>query len=206
VLPAIPPKGVFFFAYVVLAFVILPANTPEERAAAYGEAFSAQEPIDRAKRTYAGFTVGGGRFGDLGQDWGRPWRRQEPQWRHQFRSDHAWSPGSWCRRSRLSAPCSSGSAHTPSLSLAAEREAFGVPLPEDVPLWAGISVSRVPLSVGGAAARGRRASYRELGGPHYAAVAALDGLLSVGVGISIVWLASQSMPEVRELLGPLLDV
>jgi len=84
VLLAILTKGVFFFVYVVLAVVIPPANTPEERAAAYGETFNAQELIDRAKRTYAGFTASHGRFGDWGRNWGRHWRRQERQWRRQF--------------------------------------------------------------------------------------------------------------------------
>jgi uncharacterized membrane protein len=93
------------------------------------------------------------------------------------------------------------------LSLAAEREAFGVALPEDVPLWAGILVlvflyqsAAWPLHAA------RRASYQALGGPHHAAVAALDGLLSVGVGIFIVWIAWQNMPEVRELLRSLPDL
>jgi hypothetical protein len=93
------------------------------------------------------------------------------------------------------------------LSLAAEREAFGVALPEEVPLWAGIlflvflyQSAAWPLHAA------RRASYQARGGPHHAAVAALDGLLSMGVGIFIVWLAWQNLPEVRELLRSLPDL
>ena len=51
----------------------------------------------------------------------------------------------------------------------------------------------------------RRASYQALGGPHHGAVAALDGLLSAGVAILIVWVGYQYVPEVRELLRSLPD-
>jgi phage shock protein C len=50
---AVVTNGAFVFAYLVLAIVIPSANTPEQRAAAYGEAFDAQELIDRAKKNYA---------------------------------------------------------------------------------------------------------------------------------------------------------
>ena len=220
VLLAILTKGVFFFAYVVLAVVIPPANTPEERAAAHGETFNAQELIDRAKRTYAGFKAGS-RFGDWGRDWGRQWRRQERQWRQFDRTLRSrWGsavavvpPAGYAARlvAGFMVPILTiGSALLfwivayAVLSLVAERQAFGVALPEDVPLWAGIlflvflyQSAAWPLHAA------RRASYQALGGPHHAAVAALDGLLSVG--IVIVWIAWQNMPEVRELLRSLPD-
>ncbi len=226
VLLAILTKGVFFFVYVVLAVVIPPANTPEERAAAYGETFNAQELIDRAKRTYAGFTAGHGRFGDWGRDWGRHWRRQERQWRRQFdrtmRSRRWESAPAFVPPAGYTARVVAGvmvplltvvsallfwvGAYAV-LSLATERQAFGVPLSDDIPLWAGIlflvflyQSAAWPLHAA------RRASYHALGGPHYAAVAALDGLLSVGVGLCVVWFAYQYMPEVRELLRTLPDV
>src|SRR5216684_177363 len=44
--------GGFVIVYIVLAFVLPEAKTSEERAAAYGEPFNAQELIDRAKKQY----------------------------------------------------------------------------------------------------------------------------------------------------------
>ena len=57
-----------------------------------------------------------------------------------------------------------------------------------------------------AAARGAAGAAPRARGPHHAAVAALDGLLSVGVGLCVVWFAYQYIPEVRELLRTLPDV
>jgi multisubunit Na+/H+ antiporter MnhB subunit len=93
------------------------------------------------------------------------------------------------------------------LSLVTERQAFGVPLSDDIPLWAGILfLVLLYQSAAWPLHAARRASYHALGGPHHAAVAALDGLLSVGVGLCVVWFAYQYMPEVRELLRTLPDV
>ena len=75
---ALITRGAFGLAYLVLAFVIPSAETSEERAAARGEPFNAQELIDRAKKNYAQFTGG--------RDWRREWRRQHRAWREQWRA------------------------------------------------------------------------------------------------------------------------
>jgi phage shock protein PspC (stress-responsive transcriptional regulator) len=46
--------GFFLIAYLVLMFVVPEAKTPEERAAARGLPFNAQELVEQAKRHYAG--------------------------------------------------------------------------------------------------------------------------------------------------------
>ena len=60
VLAALITKGAGIFAYMVLMFVIPEANTPEQRAAAGGAPFNAQEVVDRAKKQYAEGTRHGG--------------------------------------------------------------------------------------------------------------------------------------------------
>src|SRR5471032_134117 len=65
--------GGFALAYLVLAFVIPSANTSEERAAAHGQAFNAQELIDRAKQQYANFK-GGDNWRQERREWKQRWR------------------------------------------------------------------------------------------------------------------------------------
>ena len=52
----------------------------------------------------------------------------------------------------------------------------------------------------------RRGSYYALAGRHYGMVAAFDGLMSLGFGILVVWLAYRYVPEVREFMQTLPDV
>ena len=74
---AVLTKGAWILAYFVMAFVIPPANTSEEHAAAHGLPFSAQELIDQAKKHYAQFKDG--------REWRQQWRRQQRQWKAQWR-------------------------------------------------------------------------------------------------------------------------
>jgi phage shock protein PspC (stress-responsive transcriptional regulator) len=211
-------KGAFILVYFVLAVVIPQAKTSEERAAAHGEPFSAQELIDRAKKHYSEFKGG--------HDWDRRWRRQQARWHRK------WERWSAADRWRYGAPAAAPAGYAarmlagvmvPFLSLAsaalfwlsayavlsliAGREAFGVELPDDVPMWAGILiVVFLYNSVAWPLHAARRAAYQALGGPHHAAVAALDGLVSAGFGILVVWVAYHHVPEVREFLRSLPDV
>jgi len=89
-------------------------------------------------------------------------------------------------------------------SLVTMREAFGIFMPDDVPLWVGILVVWfVYQSAAWPLHAARRASYQALGGLHHASVAALDGMLSLGIAAFIVWFAYNNMPEVREFLRTL---
>jgi phage shock protein PspC (stress-responsive transcriptional regulator) len=210
---AVGTKGAFVFVYVVLAIVIPSANTSEERAAAFGEVFNAREHIDRAAKN---FKVGS-------RGWNRSWRRQQRRWRRQWR--HSARASDWAPPA---APPSAGSyaarmlagVMVPVLSIASAvffwlcvyivfslvtmREAFGIFLPDDVPLWIGILVVWfVYQSAAWPLHAARRASYQALGGLHHASVAALDGMLSLGIAVFVVWFAYSNMPEVREFLKTL---
>jgi phage shock protein PspC (stress-responsive transcriptional regulator) len=67
---AIITHGAWLLVYLVLVFVVPAAGTPEERAAARGLPFSAQELIDEAKRHYA----------NLERELHGPWAHWKAQW------------------------------------------------------------------------------------------------------------------------------
>lgn len=208
---ALITKGGFGLVYLALAFVIPSADTSEERAAARGQAFNAQELIDRAKKNYAEFKTR--------RDWRRRWRAN--RWR--------WSGSSWSAVPPPPPAGAYGARMTSGLlvpiltiagvlffwfwawalfSLVTTRQVFGEPLTGDVPLWAGILLLVVlyhaiawPLHV----ARRRAACYSR-GGLYDDAAAAWGGVMSIGFAILIVWLAYLYLPEVRELLRTVPDV
>jgi len=210
-------KGALVFLYVALAIVIPSAKTHEERAAAFGEVFNARELIDRAARNVK----------NEGRHWNRTWRRQQRRWR---RHRHQASPAPQSVAAPPAPTAQAGYATrmlagvmVPVLSVASAlffwlcayavftlvtmREAFGLFLPEDVPLWLGMLVLWfVYQSAAWPLHAARRASYQALGGLHHASVAALDGMLSLGIAIFIVWFAYNNMPEVREFLRAMPDV
>jgi phage shock protein PspC (stress-responsive transcriptional regulator) len=221
---ALVTRGGFGLAYLVLAFVIPPADTSEERAAAHGQPFNAQELIDRAKKKYASFAGG--------HDWRRRWRREQRAWRRQWR-DPRWQPG-WAWGSGWQSPPPPGpggygsrlvsGAVVPILgvfsvlffwfwawaafSLVTTGQVLGHALPDDIPFWVGILVLVCvyhavawPLHF----AR-RRAAYYALGGQRHGFIEAWDGLLSLTFGILVVWMAYRYIPEVREVINTLPDV
>ena len=212
-------KGFWALVYGVLMFVIPSANTAEERAAAHGEPFNAQELIDRAKKSYA--DMGGPTWSG---NWRANWRRQQRAWRRQQRAAAraSWWPAppvtpaphvNYATRigagvlipvfSLVSAAAFLAFAYA-GASLVMSREAFGRPLPLEVPLWVGLLVLFVVYhAIAGSLHAARRASYYAVGGYHYGIVAAWDGLLWVGFAIVMAWIAYQTVPEVRDLVNGL---
>jgi phage shock protein PspC (stress-responsive transcriptional regulator) len=210
-------KGFWALAYGVLMFVVPSANTAEERAAAHGEPFNAQELIDRAKKSYA--DMGGPTWSG---NWRGTWRRHQREWRRRQRAQ-------WRGRWWVSPPPMPNFSYATRVgaglmipvfsfvsvmaflvfayaagSLVMSREAFGQPLPLDVPLWLGLLVLFVVYNaIAWPLHAGRRASYYAVGGYHYGFVAAWDGLLWVGFAILIVWVAYHALPEVNDLVNSL---
>ena len=82
---ALLTKGALLFVYGLLTFVIPCAETPEERASARGETFSAKDLIEQAKRNYADFRTN--------KDWKRHWRRQRREWNRRWR--YTTAPYAW---------------------------------------------------------------------------------------------------------------
>jgi phage shock protein PspC (stress-responsive transcriptional regulator) len=212
--------GAFIIVYFILAVVIPAATTSEERAAAHGEPFNAQELIERAKKHAAELK--------LGHDWSGGWRRTKRRWRREWRQTRR--DERWGFMAAAVPPVAAGYATrvlagvmVPVLSLASaaffwlsayaavslitSRAAYGVELPDDVPLWVGLLILAFFYnSVAWPIHAARRSSYLALGGPHHAEVAALDGLFSLAFGIVVVWFAYHQVPEVREFLRTLPDV
>src|SRR5262249_52791933 len=77
--------GFFAILYAVLAILIPAATTSEERAAAQGKRFSAQNVIDDAKKTYEDFR-------NNNKEWKKKWRQQKREWKRKWRVEAArWS-------------------------------------------------------------------------------------------------------------------
>jgi phage shock protein PspC (stress-responsive transcriptional regulator) len=221
-------KGAFGIVYLVLAFVLPQANTSEERAAARGERFSAQELIDRAKKHYA----------DHSGDWRRLWRRDRSasrmQWRRSMReARREWRDGvhdwGWAGAGMYGRPQAGYGARVfagmmvPLLtlvsvalfwlmlftifSLVTRQEVFGALLPDDVPLWVGIIVVVIAYkAVAWPLHMLRRSSYYVIGGAYHGTVATLDGLLSLAFVVFGIWLAFNYLPAVREILQQIPEV
>jgi hypothetical protein len=215
-------RGGFALVYLVLAVVIPPADTSEQRAEAHGQHFNAQELIDQAKKQYASFAASSG--------WG--WRRQQRAvWRAQRRAAR-WSRWGWTGDWGAAPPAAGpygGRLVTHMLipvlslvsmllfaawafafySLVTSGQILGQALPADVPYWVGIlalvflyHMIAWPLHF----ARRRAVYYAVGGGYYYGMMAAWDGLLTLSFGLFVVWVAYHYIPEIREIIRSIPDV
>lgn len=217
--------GGWVLAYIVMMFVIPVATTTEERAAAHGMPFSAQELIDRAKKQYSEFKDN--------EEWKQHWRKQKEDWRQQRREwqEHWRNQTNWWGNNlhRSAAPVAQSANYGAQIlagimvpvlgllsalfflalvltiiSLATSSALFGWPLPNGMPLWLGIVLVIVlynfcvwPLHAL------RRASYYGVGGQSYAWVAAWDGLLRFGIVALALWYGYEHIPQVRDFIDHL---
>ena len=202
-------------AYLAALFIVPAADTSEERAAARGIPFSAQQLIDEAKRNFS--RIGEHDWKETRREW-RKQRRWERKYQRQMRRSYEWTPTT---PSSYGAQVAVGFA-TPlatlisvaafwalayaALSLANTGAVLGWTLPAGVPLWVGLLGIFViynalvwPLHLW------RRVSYYQLAPPHHATHHAFDGLMSVVAGVAIVWAAYHYRPEVREWIQHLPD-
>lgn len=203
---AIITKGAWIGVYFLAMFVIPYAHTSEQRAAAHGMPFNAQEVIDQAMKNVADFKA-------QSKDWKRHWRRQQRHWRQhvrrQRRREHHW----WDREAEHGAYSSQVLAGmmTPLLglysaglfvllivalvSLVKTGAVFGWMLPAGVPVWVGIV--------------GLFTIFHMLGTParfaHHGPLAVWNGFLGLGFTLFAFWLAYTYVPEVREFVRNLPD-
>jgi phage shock protein PspC (stress-responsive transcriptional regulator) len=202
--------GSGLLVYVVMAFMVPEARSPEEKAAASGDPSTAQEFIRRAKEGYYEAMKG---FPDrkARREWKRRFKRDmranADQWRqnwHCYWAEHApFHPGMGYALPLLS--LLHGAAKVlwicALISLLATGAVFGLALPANVPVWVaalllfiayGILVG--PLKVA------RHACYRGLGRPRWAwsFVFVLDAVVWLAVVAALLWLAVHYFPELRE--------
>jgi phage shock protein PspC (stress-responsive transcriptional regulator) len=209
---AVVTKGIWVGVYLVLMVVVPHANTSEERAAAHGQPFSAQDVIDQAKRNYAEFKNS--------RDWRKQWRRQRREWRRHIRpmTGRFWEPAPM-RPVGYAGQIFAG-LMMPLLTIArtavfwiwlcvlaslfGTNALFGWPIPDGVPFWTAVLIGLLAYcAVAWPLHAARRASYYALGAHDYGWIAAWDGLLGFGLSVLCLWLAWQFVPEVHDFLDNL---
>jgi phage shock protein PspC (stress-responsive transcriptional regulator) len=216
--------GVGIGLYILLVFLVPPAETPAEKAAAYGAPSTAQEFIRRAK---GGYYEGMKSFHDkrAHREWRRKFKRDMRGWKRDFKKEmhdnaHQWS-GNW-HRYWSQHPQSAGSwVALPFLglvkmivtlvwlyatvSLVASGAAFGVALPVGIPLWVGVIALFVvfrfivwPLKAARYALHfnAGHISYWPRGAMH----GFVDSFVWLGMLAVLIWFADHYVPQAHEAL------
>jgi len=218
VLLALVTGGVWILMYIVLMFVIPYAHTTEQRAAAHGWAFNAEELIERAKQQ---LRDGQHRYQQRAQ-----WRHERRQWRHQqrmWKAQQRWGgtpPPAWSEPPRP--PDASYATQVLAgvlfpigavvgmlllftlilgiISLVRTHAIFGWPLPYDVPLWVAIVVLVV---IYGALVSPLHALHRARYYAYGAVAATLGGVLWAAFVVVCLWAAWRHWPELQHFLQQL---
>lgn len=228
---ALLTHGAWLLVYLVLMFVVPAAGTPEERAAARGLPFSAQQLVDEAKRRYA----------SLEQELRGPWARWRDGWRAQRHQRRQARRAAREARRTGSAPGWSAAAPEapaphpyPAPAHYARQVAAGVLVPvmafvsaaltigwvvatamlvvdgqllgwsPGLPLWASLLiVSLVAMVIGRPFGFARAAFHRSSWRGATPWLAAWDAIFWLGFIAFFGWLAWQQSPEVRALVHDL---
>jgi len=213
--------GTGLLFYLVMAFVVPEARSPEEKTAACGAPSTAQEFIRRAKEGYYEAMKD---FPDrkARREWKRRFRREMRGWRLSFDREMRANADQW----RQNWHCY-WAEHTPFhpgmgyalpllsllhggakilwicalISLLATGAVFGLALPANVPVWVAAlllfiayGIFACPLKVA------RHTCYRGLGQARWAwsFVFLLDAVVWLAVVAALLWLAVHHFPELRE--------
>jgi phage shock protein PspC (stress-responsive transcriptional regulator) len=213
--------------YLLLMFLLPPAETSAEKAAAYGAPSTAQEFIRRARE---GYYEGMKTFHDrqAHREWKRKFKRDMRGWRRDFRREMfasaqragetwqgCWSTpashpaGSWVALpfislTRLIITLAWGLA---SLSLVASGAVLGWTLPAGIPLWIGLLFLFVVFRflVWPLRAARRVFDFRHGYWPrHYIYSGGfLDSFIWVGMLAVLIWVADRYVPQAHEALQKL---
>jgi phage shock protein PspC (stress-responsive transcriptional regulator) len=205
--------GLWVIVYLAMMMVIPFAHTDEERAAAAGNPFNAQEVIDRAKRHYSEFKND--------REWRRHWRQQRREWRRRWREGAYWWGHNLQHNVQQMSVHSSYFAQVFAglliplfalislaifcvfiaalVSLTTTGAIFGVALAASMPLWvAALVLCGVYGLIASPLHHARRAIYMQRGGYHQAWFAAWDGIFSLGLLAVFGWLAYTHVPQVHD--------
>jgi phage shock protein PspC (stress-responsive transcriptional regulator) len=204
--------GTGILVYIVLAFVIPEAVTPEEKAAATGSPATAQEFIRRAKEGYYEAVKG---FPDsrARREWARRWKRELRMHSYQWRYN-------WENYWKRPAPVHPGMGFTlpilsvlqgattviwicALISLLATGMVFGLALPASMPVWAAALVLFILYGlVVGPMKAARRAYYWSAGQSRWAFpfIALVDTVVWMVVTVILLGLAIHYLPELRQAM------
>lgn len=207
--------GLWMIAYIVMMLVIPFAHTDEEKAAATGAPFNAQEVIERAKKHYGQFKND--------REWRQHWRQQRREWRRRWHDGAYWWAHNLQRNVhqfstrtsyfsqlfaglmiplfalvRLTLFCLFIAAL---VSLTRTGALLGVTLTPAMPLWvAALLLCVVYGLVASPLQHARRAIYIQRGGCQQEWFAAWDGLFSTGLLAIFGWLAYTHVPQVHDFI------
>jgi phage shock protein PspC (stress-responsive transcriptional regulator) len=212
VLLAVLTRGAWLLVYAGMMFVIPYAETSEERAAASGRPFTAQELIDQAKRNYADFRNN--------KDWKQHWRRQRRAWKRQWRyAVHrtAWGPAA--AQAAYASQVTAGAAapvfgliHAALalalvlalISLATTHMLFGYALPSGLPLWAAfVIVILIYQTIASPFIAARHAAMAGYGPMPFGWLGPLLGLLWLGLIAFSIWWGYHNVQPVRDFIQQL---
>jgi phage shock protein PspC (stress-responsive transcriptional regulator) len=224
VILAIVTNGGWVLAYLVMMFVVPRANTTEERAAAHGAPFNAQEVIDQAKKHYSDFKEKD--FTDR-KEWRRHRREQRREWKREWKQ--RWREGSpwWGHTVQRNVGHAANNVSYAAqivagvlvpilgianvlifwawlfaiISLATTSTIFGLPLPIGMPLWAGFILLIVAYNVCAWPLKAiRRSWYHAAHGDGNGSFAAWDGMMWLILTVVIFWFAYQNVPQIRYVM------
>lgn len=209
--------GVWILAYLIMMFVVPDAKTAEERAAARGQPFNAQELVDRAKRHYAELREQGSRWQD---DWRRR-RRARRRQRAAEREREFWRRAGDLEYHGYGMRVLAGflvpvfTALSAALfvafvlvvlSLVLTGGILDWSLPSKIPVWAGaLVVAMAYFAVNAPLRAASRASYEATAGSRHGWLAAADGLLWIGFVALLFWIAWLAVPDVRSIFDGFRD-
>jgi phage shock protein PspC (stress-responsive transcriptional regulator) len=206
-------SGFALLAYFVLMFIVPVAQTAEDRAAAFGMPFNAEELISRAKKNFERF----------GQDyrWRREWRRQQRTWNRQWNHMNS-------QIQQFAATAAPPGNHTASsfaraflpvaavigalifvlwilamFSLVLQQTIFGWHLPNGMPMWGGLLLLFAIYMMLSAPLRAVRHGGAQQPAAH-AGWGFLHGLLWLGFAVLFFWVAYEYIPAARELMTQLM--
>jgi phage shock protein PspC (stress-responsive transcriptional regulator) len=201
--------GMWIIAYLIMMFVIPTAKTSEERAAARGLPFNAQELVDRAKRHYADLKEGHQRWRDK-----RRRAREREFWRpkrehHEPSHSRPFDQPQSGYGTRIAAGIVLPLAGIVSavltvtfiialVSVLTTGEILGWELPREVPPWIGIFALVAAYAIVNVPLRAVRHASYEAVGPRRGWFVFWDGVLWIALVILVWWIAVNYVPGVRE--------
>ncbi|MEX2151353.1 MAG: PspC domain-containing protein [Steroidobacteraceae bacterium] len=190
--------SLWILAYILMMFIIPDATTSEERAAAHGQPFNAQQLVDGAKERYAEFRQ------QLRRE-----RRAAAAERAFWRGERAYEEVGYATRvvAGFMVPVFTliGAALfvvviIAIVSLFKTGGIFDWALPPEIPVWGAIVILAIVYQAVHMPLRAAsRASYEASAGQRHGWLAAADGVLWLGFAALFFWLAYLFIPDVRSL-------